>query len=165
MTIIESLINEVRIKWIKQVSDSTGLSVKCVENCVTGKNKKFRRHTLDILYEYFKVEKDEFYNDNTKKWEMPTQSILWTFLREKRVEKWYTIHQVARLIKWDDRQIARIEAGDSLPHYSSYYFTKFFELYEFNEEEKNTVSWFIVILKDLVNLSKKTKIKWHCKNE
>ncbi len=154
MTIINKLENEVNQKWIKQVSYDTWLSFKCIENCIRWRYKKYRRHTLDILYEYFKQDKDFFYDENAKKWEMPTQSVLGSFLREKRLKQWLTVHQVAKLIKWDDRQIARIEAWDSLPHFWLYYMTKFFEVYELNDEEKNTVSWFIVILRDLLNLHK-----------
>lgn len=154
MQIIDLLEIEVNKVWIKEISLNTGLSFKCIENFYKWKYKKQRKETLDILYEYFKLEKDDFYNENIKKWQMPTQSVLGTFLRRKRLEKWLSIHDVAKKIKWDDRQIARIEAGDSLPDYSSYYITKFFEIYEFTDDEKNTVSWFIVILRDLVNLSK-----------
>jgi ribosome-binding protein aMBF1 (putative translation factor) len=154
MQIKQLLELEVNKIWIKQISINTGLSADCIEHFYKWKYKKQRRKTLDILYEYFRLPKDDFYNENIKKWQMPTQSVLWTFLRQKRLAKWLSIHDVARKIKWDDRQIARIEAGDSLPHYSSYYITKFFEIYEFTDEEKNTVSWFIVILRDLVNLSK-----------
>jgi hypothetical protein len=35
----------------------------------------------------------------------------------------------------------RIEAGDSLPSYRSWYMTELLELYEFTEEERNTIMW------------------------
>lgn len=155
MNVIEKLKQDIDKFWPHIMSKKIGVCYSFMYQIVRGDPKKIRHVVLDEIYQFYKVEKDEFYLENMKKWEPPTQSILWSLLRSKRHQKKMSVEDVARLIRWDARQIRRIEAGDSLPSYSSYYMTKFFEVYELNEEEKQTISWFIVILRDVVNLYNK----------
>lgn len=114
---------------------------------------------LEELYEYYKVPKDAFFISNQKKWERPTQSILGNIFRQKRLEKFLSIDDVAKMVRGDSRAIHRIESGDTLPNFNSYYITKFLEIYDFTEEEKQTIQWSIVILRDLVNIYKQNDIE------
>lgn len=73
------------------------------------------RQKIDILYNFFHLPHDPWYNENMKRWVMPTESILGDIFRKKRISNGMTIDDVANRTGIGQRQIARIEAGDSMP--------------------------------------------------
>jgi ribosome-binding protein aMBF1 (putative translation factor) len=77
--------------------------------------RKYNKNTLDILYDFFKINRDNFYRDNLKKWYPKTPSLFGTFIRYKRLQQEIDIHKLAKKIKMDQRALARLESGDSLP--------------------------------------------------
>jgi hypothetical protein len=141
------------------LSNATGVDVGIINSILSGKRKKYRSTTLDILYEYFGIERDDYYKENLKRWVMPVESILGSILRNRRIQMWYSIEDVANLVKWEERQLARIEAGDSLPSYQSYYISKLLPLYQFTPQEQEQIRWFICILKDMVKIHNKYDIE------
>lgn len=151
----DKVIDYINKQWFKKIIGSTGLNREVFQNMIDNKSCKFQKKTLDILYDFFRLEKDEFYQDNLKKWVMPTESILGEILRKKRLQAWMTIPDVQKIIKVDSRQIARIEAWDSLPSFWGYTMTKLLLIYEFTEEEREKIRWFITILKDLIIINHK----------
>jgi hypothetical protein len=120
---------------------------------------KYNKNTLNILYDFFKIPHDDFYMQNSKKWFSKTPSLLGTMIRYKRIEKWLDLAQVSKKIKVDSRQLARIEAGDSLPRFNSYTFTQLFQLLEFTEQEKKLVEVYIKITLDLEKIVKNYELK------
>lgn len=104
--------------------------------------RKYRTTVLDILYEFFGLEKDDFYEKNKKKWYPSTESLIGTFIRKKRMEKNMSVELLAKRIKMDSRALKRIEAGDSLPdmhHYSMKHMAEVLELTEY--ERKSLSEW------------------------
>lgn len=88
-----------------------------------------------------------------KKWVKPTESILGEIFRKKRLSLGLSIDEIERKTKIGSRQIARLEAGDSLPSFSSYTITQLLQLYNFNFDEREKIRWFIVVLRDMVNIN------------
>ncbi len=85
----------------------------------------------------------------------PTESVLGEILRERRIRKGWDIHHVARMIKMDDRSIARIEAGDTLPSGFGYAMVNLLRVYEFTEDEQQKIRWHIAILHDIVEMRRR----------
>lgn len=102
--------------------------------------RKYRTTVLDILYEFFKLEKDDFYERNKKKWYPSTESLLGTFIRKKRMEKNMSVDLLAKKIKMDSRALKRIEAGDSLPDMHHYSMKHIAEVLELTPSEKKAIS-------------------------
>ena len=99
---------------IPQLAVRVGIDQRTLRAMLRNSRSKYKGVHLDILYEFFGLPKDAFYVENKKKWIKPTESVLGEILRERRIRKGWDIHQVARMIRMDDRSIARIEAGDTL---------------------------------------------------
>ncbi len=114
---------------------------------------KYRKSNLDVVYAFFDMERDDWYHDNLKKWVKPTESILGEIFRKKRLQLGLSMQEIDRKIHVGVRQIARIEAGDSLPGITSYTIIKLVELYGFTEQESVTIRWFITLLRDMVNIN------------
>lgn len=70
------------------------------------------------------------------------------------------MREVARIIKGDKREVARIEAGDSLPSYDSYYMQQLIELYELTDQERHVLMWLIPLLKDAIECLRKRDGDW-----
>lgn len=134
-----------RIEWL------TGLTIECLENIAHQKRMAHRTSTLNILYDYFKIPKDEFYYKNVKTFHRDHSSVLGTFFREKRLRLWHTISEVERGTKLSARTILRLEAGDSLPAHGGYTIMKLIEFYKLSEEEAQCVRWYIAILTDMIS--------------
>lgn len=157
MNAIAKLKEDIKKLWAHTMSKKTGICYSFLYQVSRGENPKKIRHViLDKIYNHYRMERDDFYVQNMMKWEKPTDSILGSFLRIKRIQKGYSVHDVAKILKWDFRQIQRIETWRSLPSYTSYYITNFFTIYEFTEDEKQAVWWYIITLRDLMTLYNKS---------
>jgi len=104
--------NEYGFKMLQQRTD---IEQRTLRHILYNTRGKYNHVTLDILYEFFHLDKDEWYQENRRKWIKPTESILGAIFRAKRMEKGWTPEQVAKMIKMSDRAIKRIEAGETLP--------------------------------------------------
>ncbi len=131
----------------------TGIQESMLNNIVSERHGKHRKNNLDILYDFFRLPKDPWYHENMKKWVKPTESILGEIFRKKRLQLGLSMDDIDARIHVGSRQIARLEAGDSLPSFSSYTITKLLEIYEFTNEEREKIRWFIVVLRDMVNIN------------
>jgi transcriptional regulator with XRE-family HTH domain len=141
--------------WLTDLSRETGISRSALWSLKNMKKVKYRKQTLDVLYNYFQMEYDTFYKENMKKRHPPTFAVIWNIMRLKRLEAHRAMEDVAKLIKGSVRELYRIEAWDSLPSYRSRYMTELLELYEFTEEERNTIMRWIAIVKDLIKMNNK----------
>jgi len=160
MTDLPKLIKAVRNHnghngWLTDLSKETGISRSALWSLKNMKKVKYRKQTLDVLYDYFKMEYDTFYKDNMKKWHPPTFAVIGNIMRLKRLENHWSVEDVAKIVKGSVRELYRIEAWDSLPSYRSRYMTELLEIYEFTEEERNTIMWGIAIVKDLIKMNNK----------
>jgi len=155
MNVIQKLIKDLQDNWPWFMANKIGVSYNFMYLIfVNWAPDRINSWKLDLIYKFYNQEKDDFYLENQKKWQNPTQSILWSLFRKKRLEKFLSVDDVAKLVRWDSLAIHRIEWGSTLPNFNSYYITKFMEIYDFIEEEKQTISWFIVILRDVINIYK-----------
>lgn len=139
--------------WLTDLARETGISRSALRSLKNLKKVKYRKQTLDVLYEYFELEYDEFYKENMKKRHPPTFAVIGNIMRLKRLEHHRSVEEVAKIIKGSVREIYRIEAWDSLPSYRSWYMTELLALYEFSEEEKNKIMRWIAIVKDLIKIN------------
>lgn len=142
--------------WLQRIHDRTWLGHVAINNLLNVKKKKYKPSTINVLYEFFKLERDDWYRENLKKWHQEPDSILGKFFREKRLQLGLSIHEVARQLKnIDDRTIHRIESGDSFPNFTSYTIIQLIKLYRLSEEEKNTIMWHLVLGHDMMYMYKK----------
>jgi transcriptional regulator with XRE-family HTH domain len=86
-----------------------------------------------------------------------SESILGDFFFMKRVQKKLKLQEVAKMVKGTTRQLKRIESGESLPGCNSYYIQKLLEIYDVTQEEREKVMWFIVIMKDMIEVTSENK--------
>lgn len=109
---------------------------------------------LRSMYMYFNLALDDFYYSHFQ--DLPTmkrhEGIVGNIFRAKRIRLGYTIADVARSLKVDDKTIERLERGVQLPTVSSYTIIRLMNLYEFSETEKQTITWLIVLLHDAMRV-------------
>lgn len=117
--------------------------------------KKYSKNTLDILYTFFALERDSFYNDNLKKRYPKTPSLFGTFIRYKRLKLEIDMHDLAKTIKVDERALARLESGDALPTFDSWTMQHIFDALEFSEEERTMTKIYIDNMKWMEKAIKK----------
>lgn len=151
-----------------QISKIVRVNHKVIYNIVKWKQVKLRKQTIDRLYDYYRIPKDTFYYQNMKKRYNPTFSVIGNIFRLKRLQMWYSLDEVAWLLKWDKRQLQRIEQWKSLPSKRAYYISQMLILYKFSEQQKETIRRGIKSLKDLLKLvadldddGKTTKKLWY----
>lgn len=143
---------------IRSLCDRSWIHDSAILSMIKGEHKKYRRNTLDILYEFFSLEKDNFYRENMKKWFPKTESLLWTLIRFKRVRANLNLGVLAKQIKMSERALARIESGDSLPYCNSRSIKHIMEVLEFTKEEKEIIGRYIEVMKETEKLVKKYEI-------
>ena len=141
--------------YLLQISNATGLKRSFLNSVVNNSNGKYRRKYVDRLYKYFNLPIDKRYKKNLRARERKTYSVIGNIFRLARTRKGYTIEEVATIVKWDKRQLFRIEQWDSLPSIRSYYVVQLLKLYEFSEEEEEKIKWGIAILQDLCKIANK----------
>lgn len=72
---------------LTQLSDETGVSRSSLWAISTGRRGKFRKQTLDTLYDFFGLHPDEFYTENMKKRHKPDFSVIGNILKAMRKNK------------------------------------------------------------------------------
>lgn len=121
------------------------------------KNKKFRKQTLDTLYEFFGLSRDDYYKKSIKvsSW---YEDALWILFRQRREKLWMSKSFVAKQIKWTERHLTRIETWDTTYRINSYYLKELLNLYQFNQEEINLIMTYVLSLSDIISLSKNENV-------
>lgn len=159
MYIIQNKLKEyIKLRSVRKFQEETWIGSWTIYSIMNWhKNKKYTKQTLDTLYDYFHLKIDVFYNENIKinSWQY---NPLWVLFRERREELGYKIEEVAKVIKWSDRHLRRIESWDSTFRINSYYIKELVKLYQFNWEETNQIMFYITSLTDIINLSKKRDV-------
>jgi len=156
MSLIQNKINDfLNENLVKDLRRETWIGCKAIYSIKNGyKNKKYTAQTLDILYEFFNIPKDDFYNENLKKWLKSDESILWILLKKRREKLNLTKIDVAKILKWTEREISRIEAWDVAPKLNSYYLKELLKLYKFSENERDQIRWYVSSLHDIIALNR-----------
>jgi len=114
--LIQQKLNEyLRRGSLTGISQEIGVDPRQIKillyyNSAKNCDHKFTPRTLDAMYDFFGLERDKFYLENLSKWNKPTEAILGTIFRKKRIAMWRSLDEVARKIKWDVRQLRRIES-------------------------------------------------------
>jgi len=157
MNLIQKKINDfLDENSVDELRKETWIGCKAIYSIRNGyKNKKYTNQTLDMLYEFFNVDKDDFYYENLKKWLKSDESILWSLLKKRREKLNLTKLDVANTLKWTVREISRIEAWDVAPKLNSYYLRELLKLYWFTESEWNQIRWYVSSLHDIIELNRK----------
>lgn len=117
--------------------------------------KKVSKKVLDRLYNFFELEKDDFYFSKLSNYKWYIYNPLWELLRKRREKLWFTREQIAKMIKWTDRHIRRLENGD-MTYWSNYYYVKeILKLYKFSKIEENQILSYVSTFSIIIELSKK----------
>lgn len=120
--------------------------------------KKYNKNTLDILYSFFGLDRDQFYKDNLKKWYPKTPSLFGTFVRYKRLKLEIDLKDLAKKIKTDQRALARLESGDALPTFDWWTIQHLMDALQFTDEEKSMTKIYIDNMKWMEKTIKKYDI-------
>ena len=150
--LINKINDYLKINNIKNLSNQSWIWENVFLSILNKENRKYNKNTLDILYSFFWLSRDDFYLNNLKKRNPKTNCLFGYFIRLKRLKKNINILELAKKIKMGDRAIARIEAGDSLPSFNSYTIENLSNFLEFNNNEKKIIKKYIEITKELNNL-------------
>ena len=134
---------------IQELYNRTGVSPTVIYKLLKRDWWRYNKTKLDILYDFFKLEKDDFYKDNLRKRYRKTESLFWTFIRYKRLKLNKHLDELAEKIMMEKRALARLEAGDSLPWFKSWTIQHLFEELKFTEQEKELTKQFIEVIKKL----------------
>ena len=154
-TAIKLLEMDEKSRTLQEIASEMGLEYGFLWSFKNGKYKKYMVKNIDIVYNFYSLEKDQRYYNNQRLWNKKTYSVLWDILRMGRIRQWLSVEDVAKALKGDKRQIMRIEHGDSLTSVRSYYITEMLKLYKFSEEEEEKIKRGIVILQDLYKIHNK----------
>lgn len=157
---IKKLINDyIQENGIGNLQKHTGVSEAVINAIITDNPKKvkFRVTTLDALYEFFRLVKDNFYMENMKKRHPNTDSILGSYLRSKRIALGYSMEEIAHELKSTKLTIIRIELGEVLPQFGSYTMQNLMFKYKLDPIERQLVKNYIQATKDIETLLKKSK--------
>ena len=152
--VTQKLREYINTRWRHDLSSRTGLKGKAIDNVCNLSGSYIRKDTLDTLYDFFNIPHDEFYfsefikNPAMKK----NEGVIGNILRIRRLKMWLSIHSVARKIRVSDDTIMRIERSEQLPSYRSYTIMQLMDLYNFNENERQTIQWLIILLHDALSL-------------
>lgn len=117
-------------------------------------NKKYYKEQLDKIYDFFWLEKDDFYFEKIQKYKWNTYNPLWELLRNRRKELWLTLEQVAKKIKWTDRHLRRLEAWEVFYSENNYYMRELLKLYEFSKIEQNLILTYVNSLWIIIEINK-----------
>lgn len=117
-------------------------------------NKKYYKEQLDRIYNFFWLEKDDFYFEKIQKYKWNTYNPLWELLRNRRKELWLTLEQVAKKIKWTDRHLRRLEAWEVFYSENNYYMRELLKLYEFSKIEQNLILTYVNSLWIIIEINK-----------
>lgn len=155
--LIQKIKSDEKSIWLTKLSSQIWVSRSSLWSISKNRKEKYRKQTLDILYHHYWLKKDDWYLENLKKRNPPTFSVIWNILRLCRIQKGMTMRDVAIEIRWEERAIARIEAGDRLPAYKSWYMSELLRLYSdvLTEKDLERIRRWCVILWDLVKTMKK----------
>ena len=156
--LIQKIKDYIKQYDLNTLTDMSWINRRVILSLIKWEHKKYRKTTLDILYDFFHLKKDQFYYDNFKKWYPQTESILWTLIRFKRVRKNLELDQLAKSIKMDSRALARLESGDSLPYYKSWSIQNIMEILDFNDTEKKIIEEYMKVMIKTKKLVKKYEL-------
>lgn len=152
---VQAIIDAEKTKDLQRLSSELQLEYWFLWSFKNQKHQRYNVKYIDRIYKYFDLEPDDWYYRNRKLWNKKTYSVIWSILRIGRIRKWLSVDDLARMIKWDKRQIMRIEHWDSLPSVNSYYISEMLNLYDFTEEERIKIKYWIALLQDLTKIFKK----------
>lgn len=156
--LIKKIKDYIKKYDIQTLCNMSWINRRVILSIIKSEHKKYRKTTLDILYDFFKLDKDQFYYENFKKWHPKTESILWTFIRFKRVRENLELDSLAKLIKMDSRALARLESWDALPYYNNWSIQNIMNVLKFSESEKKITEDYIIIMRKTEKLVKKYEL-------
>lgn len=157
MAILQKKIKEyLQNHSVRNLMKATQISSGIIYLLKDWVERKYNKRILDNMYLFFHLEKDLFYKKNIS---IPQSSnFLWHFFKLRRERLWLKRNEVAKLIKWEERQIKRFENGEVCYNSNSYYFKELIKLYNINPQEKELIQNYTDSLKNLIHLQKQEKV-------
>ncbi len=133
-----------QLTWVKEAA---------LDNVLLWRTEKHKLTTINALYEFFRLQRDEWYRENLKKWKINTSTMFGEFFHELRIRSWKSIQEVASdLRNIDERTLERLENGHTFPYCNSYTIMKLIEYYGLNEEQKGNILWYLSISHEFKNM-------------
>ncbi len=153
--LVEKIRTYLNENTIQDLHHETWICVGVFYSLLKRDWKKYSKNNLDILYTHFQLDKDQFYKDNLKKWYPKTPSLFGTFIRYKRLQMEIDLPELSKLVRVDERALARLESGDALPTFDSWTIQHLMDTLQFTDEEKTMAKLYIENMKWLEKTIKK----------
>lgn len=153
--LVEKIKQYLDENTIQDLYHATGVNTGVFYSLLKRDWKKYNKNTLDILYSFFGLPRDQFYNDNLKKWYPKTPSLFGTFVRYKRLHQEVDLKELAVKLRMDERALARLESGDALPTFDSWTIQHMMDALDFTSEERTMAKIYIDNMKWLEKTIKK----------
>lgn len=157
MTILQNKITQyLQENSVRDLMKATQVSCGMIYLLKAGISRKYSKRILDAMYLFFALEKDWFYKKNIL---VPhSHNDLWQFFKLRRERLWLKRQDVAKMIKWEERQLKRFENWEVYYNANSYYFKELIVLYKLTDNEKELITNYSNSLKNLISLQKKEKV-------
>lgn len=153
-TIIEKIREYIDNNSARDLQQKCSVWAGTLYSLLKKENKKYYKEQLDRIYNFFWLEKDDFYFEKIQKYKWNTYNPLWELLRNRRKELWLTLEQVAKKIKWTDRHLRRLEAWEVFYSENNYYMRELLKLYEFSKIEQNLILTYVNSLWIIIEINK-----------
>lgn len=153
-TIIEKIREYIDNNSARDLQQKCSVWAGILYSLLKKENKKYYKEQLDRIYNFFWLEKDDFYFEKIQKYKWNTYNPLWELLRNRRKELWLTLEQVAKKIKWTDRHLRRLEAWEVFYSENNYYMRELLKLYEFSKIEQNLILTYVNSLWIIIEINK-----------
>lgn len=128
------------------ITQLTGVKEAAIDNILHNRTPKHKISTINALYKFFRLERDEWYKQNLKNWKINTSNMFWEFFHDLRVKAGKTRQEVSDdLRNIDTRTLERLENWETFPYCGSYTVIKLMEYYGLNEEQKWNILWYLSI--------------------
>lgn len=147
--------NYIKEHSMESLSIISWVSRQSLHNLVNKRKPTFRKQTLDKLYSFFHLYKDEFYIQNFKRQYQDWPSYLARILQNKRLWLGLSRHELARRSLISEKTISRVERW-WMP--DDWTLNSLIPALWFNDQEKQEIINFSKQLRVLVNLHKKYAI-------
>jgi len=156
MELQERINSYLKVNPIKDLERYSWVSRKTLTRIAKHKEgNKYYKKTLDILYKFFKIDKDKFYVENNKKWHWDSSSLLWRMVRNKRIYEHKDLATLSKEMNVDVRVLGRVERWECCPLSDSWTINSIIDKLNFSELERKVTNEFIESIKKMESLVKK----------
>lgn len=147
----EEIKKYITCNWVRKLQKEAKVWASVIYSILNNEEKKYYPEKLENIYNFFWLQKDNFFKKKVFKFKL--YNPLWKIFFLRRKKLWFSENFVAKKIKWSVRHLKRIESWD-LKTYDSFYIKEILELYNFSPLEKQKILNYLKSLKNILDIEK-----------